>query len=238
MDSKHYACIFSALYVALVVLALLFIVFEPRPQAMQQSDVMYIEFIEPPTPPEPKVVNHPKASTVPVPNSSPVVKENPPHETPSPVESTMQSGGPAEETKTGNQRALFQMAKEGVDEPADVGNRMAKVDTVISSAGAGQGLSQYGDVNATIDAGLKGRGSEYVPRPNYPPGNREGIVVVRVIVNPDGKVVLAEPISAGTTTSDAELRAAAKAAALKARFKKIEGLAEISGTITYRFRLK
>ena len=238
MDSKHYACIFSALYVALVIVALLFIVFEPRPQAMQQNDVMYIEFVEPPTPPKPKVVTNTKASAVPVPNSSPVVAETPPHETPAPVESTMQSGGPAEETKTVNKRALFQMAKEGVDEPADVGNRMAKVDTVISSAGEGRGLNQFGDVNAVVDAGLQGRGSEFVPRPNYPPGNKEGVVVVRVIVTPEGKVVSAEPISAGTTTSDADLRAEAKAAAFRARFKKIEGLTEMSGTITYRFRLK
>jgi hypothetical protein len=59
-----------------------------------------------------------------------------------------------------------------------------------------------------------------------------------VIVNPEGRVVSADPISAGTTTSDAELRAAAKKAALKARFKKIDDLSEMSGTITYIFKLK
>lgn len=237
MNSKIYACIFSVVYVALIVVALLFVVFKPRPMAMEQHDVMYIEFIEPESPPEPpKVVRETPRQTPPVPDSK--QKETPPHETPAPEESTQQSGGPAEETRTINQRALLQMPTVGKDEPADIGNNMAKKDSVVTAAGVGQGLSQFGDVNAVVDAGLQGRGYDNLPRPTYPPGNKYGTVVVRVIVNPEGRVVSADPISAGTTTSDAELRAAAKKAALKARFKRIDDLSEMSGTITYIFKLK
>lgn len=237
MNSKTYACIFSALYVALIVVALLFVVFEPRPIAMEQHDVMYIEFIEPESPPEPPKVARetPKVST-PIPDSK--RSETPPHKTPAPEESTQQSGGPAEETKTVNKRALLQMPTVGTDEPADVGNEMAKLDTVTTVTGKGQGRSQYGDVNALVDAGLQGRGYDDLKRPSYPPGNKYGTIVVRVIVNPEGKVVSAVPISAGTTTSDAELRAAAEKAALNSKFKKIDGLGDQGGTITYVFKLK
>jgi TonB family protein len=235
MNSKYYACIFSALYVALLVVALLYVVFEPRPQAMQQNDVMYIEFIEPPTPPEPKVESRSKKVSTPVPNSTPKVKENPPHKTPAPEETTEQSGGKAEETKTVNQRALFQMSKVGVDKPADVGNKMAKTDTVITSTGAGQGLSQYGEVGVT-DKGLAGRGCDLLPPPVYP-GNKAGKVVVEVIVNPDGKVTSANVV-AGTTTSDSELKNAAVKAARKARFRKSDDLSDQKGTITYIFKLR
>ena len=236
MNSKIYACIFSVVYVALIVVALLLVVFEPRPMAMQQHDVMYIEFIEPESPPEPpKVVRETPKVAPPVPNSR--QKETPPHEVPAPEESTQQSSGPAEETRTVNQRALLPMPTVGTDKPADVGNEMAKLDTVASATGKGQGLSQYGDVATQVDAGLQGR-CNYVPRPSYPPGYKYGKVVVQVIVNTEGKVVSAEPIAVGGGTSDADLKNAAKKAALKARFKPIEGLGDQGGTITYEFKLK
>ena len=237
MNSKIYACIFSVVYVALIVVALLLVVFEPRPMAMQQHDVMYIEFIEPESPPEPpKVVRETPKVAPPVPNSR--QKETPPHEVPAPEEITQQSSGPAEETRTVKQRALLQMPTVGTDKPADVGNEMAKQDTVASATGKGQGLSQYGDVAAKVDAGLQGRGCDYLPRPSYPSGYKYGKVVVRVIVNTEGKVVSAVPTAEGGGTSDAELWNAAQKAALKARFKPIEGLGDQGGTITYEFNLK
>lgn len=239
MNSKHYACIFSALYVGLLVAAFMLVSIAPRQLAMEQHDVMYVEFIEPETPPEPKPkeVKRDRKVTTPVPNRTPKVSENPPHKQPAEEETTKQSEGPAEETRTVNQRALFQASKEGVDKPADVGNAMAKKDTVTSSAGKGKGLNQFGDVNALLDAGLAGRGSEVLPRPVYPPGNKYGTVVVKVTVSAEGKVTSANVHPVGTNTSDSELKNAALKAARKARFKKIEGLGETSGTITYRFKL-
>lgn len=242
MNSKLYACISLALYIALCVVVFLFVEFEPRQIAMQQHDVMYVEFVEPEEPPKPqpkpKEVRRAHKVTTPVPNPTPKVNENPPHKKPAPEESTQQSGGKAEETRTVNQRALFQMSKEGKDKPADVGNAMAKKDTVVSSTGQGRGLNPLGDVNAMLDAGLAGRGSEVLPRPKYPPGNKSGKVVVNVIVNAAGYVSSATVSSIGTNTTDSELRAAAVAAAKKARFRKIEELGEMKGTITYIFRLK
>ena len=92
-------------------------------------------------------------------------------------------------------------------------------------------------VAAKVDTGLQGRGCDYLPRPSYPSGNKYGQIVVRVIVNPEGTVVSAEPIAVGSTIWDAELKAAAKRAAKKARFKKIDGLGDQGGTITYVFKL-
>ena len=238
MNSKYYACIFSAFYVALLVLALLYIEFEPRPVAMQQNDVMYVEFVEPVPPPEPEeVVNRAHKISTPVPNSTQKVNETPPHEKPAPEETTKQSGGPAEETKTINQRAIFQMPKEGVDKPADVGNYMAKQDSVVSATGSDRGMSQFGEVGA-IDQGLAGRGSEVVPAPGYPAGNKQGTVVVRVVVDPSGNVTRADYEPVGSTTQDTALVEAAKKAAKNAHFRKIEGLTSMQGTITYIFKLK
>ena len=238
MNSKIYACIFSAFYVALLVLALLYIEFEPRPVAMQQNDVMYVEFVEPVPPPEPEeVVNRAQKISTPVPNSTKKVNETPPHEKPAPEETTKQSGGPAEETKTVNQRAIFQMPKEGVDKPADVGNYMAKQDSVISSTGADRGMSQYGEVGV-VDQGLAGRGSEVLPPPAYPAGNKTGKVVVRVVVSPNGDVTSAKYEPVGSTTQDSALVEAAEKAAKKAHFRKIDDLTTMQGTIPYIFRLR
>ena len=81
MNSKHYACIFSALYVGLLVAAFMLVSIAPRQVAMEQHDVMYVEFIEPETPPEPKPkeVKRDRKVTTPVPNRTPKVSENPPH---------------------------------------------------------------------------------------------------------------------------------------------------------------
>ena len=190
MDSKIYACIFSVLYVALIVVALLFVVFEPRPMAMQQHDVMYIEFIEPESPPEPPKQTREKPKESPrVPDSKQM--DTPPHEVTAPEESTQQSGGPAEVTRTVNKRALLQMPTEGADKPADIGNEMAQQDTVVTATGMGTGRSQDGDVNAQVDAGFQGRGYDFLPRPSYPSGNKYGTVVVR-----ENRLKKTEPLNA------------------------------------------
>ena len=62
----------------------------------------------------------------------------------------------------------------------------------------------------------------------------EGRVVVNVTVNPAGEVV-ATSINRRTNTTDPELRKVAEEAAKRARFDKINGVDNQTGTITYYF---
>lgn len=68
-------------------------------------------------------------------------------------------------------------------------------------------------------------------------GDREGKIVVKVWVDRMGNVVNAECPEIGSTLTDTSVCAAAKAAALKARFSVAESASETqTGTITYVFR--
>jgi TonB family protein len=76
-----------------------------------------------------------------------------------------------------------------------------------------------------------------LPKPNYP-GNEEGIVVVQVTVDKNGTVTKAEPGVRGSNTANPELIAAAKKAALSAKFNTDNNAPAFQvGTITYRFVL-
>ena len=76
-----------------------------------------------------------------------------------------------------------------------------------------------------------------LPRPGYSI-EAEGVVVVRITVNTQGKVIAASVDLSGTDTDNMELRNAAINAAKQATFNAIEGNQNQSGTITYRFRLR
>ena len=65
----------------------------------------------------------------------------------------------------------------------------------------------------------------------------EGRVVVTITVNPEGQVI-ATSINLRTNTSNAELRKAAEDAAKKARFNRVDGINNQTGTITYYFKLR
>ena len=62
-------------------------------------------------------------------------------------------------------------------------------------------------------------------------------MVVTITVSPEGEVMRAE-INSRTNTTNTELRKAALNAARKARFNKVNGLDNQSGTITYYFKLR
>jgi TonB family protein len=96
--------------------------------------------------------------------------------------------------------------------------------------GSGSGVSSFS---------LAGRNSVgALPAPEYKKQS-EGVVVVAVVVDKEGKVTQAEPGQKGTTATDDILWEAAKQAALKARFdRKPDAAAFQKGTITYRFRLQ
>ena len=224
MKSKHFAYIFTAVYVVLLAVAFRFGEFSIRPKEQPQSDIIYIEYVKPEPPPKPK------------PKPVPKVKEAPRHENLAPRDNTQQASGKAEETRTVNRRALFKMSKDGADKPANAGNPYARQDTVTTAAGTGGGLNPIG--NDALDEGLQGRGLVgALPQPKYPAGNKGGKVVVRVAVNQSGIVTEAAYEPKGSTTSDKALVDAALAAARKARFAESKAFVQ-GGRITYVFRMK
>ncbi|MGD9929308.1 MAG: cell envelope integrity protein TolA [Mangrovibacterium sp.] len=108
------------------------------------------------------------------------------------------------------------------------------------AAGAGNygaGGSGSGATGSGPSYSLAGRNALSLPKPSYP-GNEEGVVVVAVTVDKNGHVTNAEPGVQGSNTYNANLLAAAKQAALKARFNADPNAPAIQkGTITYRFVL-
>ena len=226
MESKHFAYIFSALYVVSLAVVFRYGEFSIRPKEQPQSDIIYIEYVKPEPPPAPK----------PKPKAVPKVKEAPRHEKLAPRDNTQQVSGKAEETRTVNQRALFKMAKNGADKSANAGNQYAKQDTVTTASGTGGGLNPIG--NEALDEGLQGRGLVgALPQPLYPAGNKGGKVVVRVVVNQAGVVTEASYEQKGSTTSDTALVNVALAAARKAQFTESKAFSQ-GGRITYIFRMK
>lgn len=77
-----------------------------------------------------------------------------------------------------------------------------------------------------------------LPKPAYNI-DEEGIVVVDIVVDPSGKVVNAQWRQSGSTTTNQELRNAAIAAALKAKFNAdAKATTNQRGTITYHFNME
>ena len=100
-----------------------------------------------------------------------------------------------------------------------------------TSAGSPSG-SGYGEFN------LGGRtlGTGGLPRPAYNV-QEEGRIVVNITVDPSGNVIFAE-IGRGTTITNATLRNSALEAAKKAKFNRINGTNNQTGTITYKYSLQ
>lgn len=104
--------------------------------------------------------------------------------------------------------------------------------------GGGVGTGSGSGSGSGISFNLSGRIPQVLPTPEYTQ-QVEGVVVVAVTVDKDGRVTQAEPGVKGSTTLDDGLLTSAKKAALQARFdKKAEAPAFQKGTISYRFRLQ
>ena len=101
--------------------------------------------------------------------------------------------------------------------------------------GHGNGTPGY---NGKGGYDLKGR--LLIQRPAHMSDSQEeGIVVVEIIVNEDGKVVKATPGQRGSTTTSSNLYAKARQAALTVKFNPSpEGITEQRGTYTFVFRLE
>lgn len=228
MNSKHYAIIFSALYVALLVLVFAFgeIEFSPKINT-KAKDIIYIEYEKPVEPPKPK----PKEK--PVSKPKPTKKPAPSHQKPAPKENTQQTSGKAEETRTVNQRAMFQSHNSGKDKPADIGNPLAKQDTVTKASGKGAYLNPNGNVE--LDEGLLGRGVVGdLPLPSADGVTKAGRVKIRVVVNQSGKVTEAAFEPKGSTSQEKTAIDAALKAARATVFTEAEAFKQ-GGVITYKF---
>jgi len=187
---------------------------------MKPGEGILIEFEEPRPVPPPK----PPRTAV----------AEPQHATVSPEESFDQVRGSDPKTQTVNPKALFKMAKDGPDEPEDTGNPKAESGPANTASGTATGLDA---VSGNLDRGLQGRGLVgALPKPAYD-SRQQGKVVIDVTVDASGKVTSAEFNPRGSTTSDARLVAAAKAAARKARFTESEAFVQ-GGSITYVFRME
>jgi len=101
-----------------------------------------------------------------------------------------------------------------------------------SNTGKRSGNAGYG----TFDLGGRSIGQGGLPKPKYDV-QEEGKVVVAITVSPDGKVTSAH-IHRLTNTVNRSLREAALKAARLARFNRVGGFDDQSGTITYNFKLK
>lgn len=215
----RWALLLTALYVLGFAAAFALVSFDFTPPAHPEAEL----FIE--------LYDAPALRTVPTPQAADAERR---HSETAERERTAQPEGTEAETRTPNPRALFRMDRSGADEAADAGNPQAR-EGAEQLAGAGRGLDPDGAER--LDKGLQGRGLVGdLPRPDYP-GTKSGRVVIRVTVDAAGTVTGASFEPKGSTASDAELVAAAIAAARKARFTESRAAVQ-GGTITYVFRME
>ncbi|HEY1038884.1 MAG TPA: energy transducer TonB [Bacteroidia bacterium] len=100
--------------------------------------------------------------------------------------------------------------------------------------GNGNNPNQIGNSAGGSGYSLAGRKALSLPKVND--SKEEGIVVVTIKVNKEGKVIEAEPNGRGTNTSSAALKSKARQAALSAVFSPApNGFDEQIGTITFKF---
>lgn len=217
---RRWAIVAAAVYGVLLAGSFAAVSFDFTPALEKPGDTILIDLTEPAPeePPRPpvKVATEPRQ-----------------HDEAAPVEQVAQAAGKDEVTETPNPKALFKMNRGGADEPDNAGNPRAK-EGEDKASGRGPGLNPDG--LDQLDRGLQGRGLVGdLPRPSYP-GGKSGKVVIRVTVDARGRVTGASYEPVGSTTDAPELVAAARQAALKARFTESRAAVQ-GGTITYVFKL-
>nr|WP_197714858.1 TonB family protein [Alistipes megaguti] len=217
---RRWAIVAAAVYGVLLAGSFAAVSFDFTPALEKPGDTILIDLTEPvpEEPPRPPVQ---------------VAEEPRVHDEAAPVEQVAQAAGKDEVTETPNPRALFKMNRGGADEPDNAGNPRAR-EGEDKASGRGPGLNPDG--LDQLDKGLQGRGLVGdLPRPSYP-GGKSGKVVIRVTVDARGRVTGASYEPVGSTTDAPELVAAARQAALKARFTESRAAVQ-GGTITYVFTL-
>lgn len=170
------------------------------------------------------------------------VKEEKPKQPVKPVEQPKEKTGA--EKRAEAERAAAQAAANKIAGAFGKGSQMGSK----GNAGLGTGVQGSPDGNAsegktsgvggygTFDLNGRSLGAGGLPVPVYNVQD-EGRVVVTIVVNPAGQVI-STSINKRTNTVNPTLRRAAEEAARKARFNKVDGVNNQSGTITYYFKLK
>lgn len=126
----------------------------------------------------------------------------------------------------------FEMGSKGTAEEApEEGTQGTQEGVAGADKAVGMGAQGTWDLNGRNILG------EGLPVPIIDNVQEEAMVVVTIEVNPAGEVV-ATRINLRTKTSNTKLREAAEKAAKRARFNKIDGLNNQTGTITYYFKLR
>lgn len=167
------------------------------------------------------------------PKKEPVKKE-----TPKPVEKT-EAEKKAEAERAAAETAAKRIAgafgkgtSMGSKGDANTGTGLQGTPTGNAADGKMTGTGGYG----TFDLNGRSLGEGGLPRPVYNV-QEEGRVVITITVNPAGQVI-GTSINKRTNTVNAALRKAAEDAAKKARFNRVEGVNNQTGTITYYFKLR
>lgn len=205
--------------------------------------------VTPPTPPQPKmaekIVTQDIEESVAIEEEAKRKKEQKEQEEKKRVEEERirKEKEEAERKKQEEERKAADIAKRVA---GALGSGSKNSDKGTAESGSGSQGSPFGNstegkttgVGGIGDFDLNGRslGGEGLPRPAYQV-QEEGKIVIAITVDPKGNVIMAE-IGKGTTIENASLRNASKEAAKKAKFNAINGTANQSGTITYRFNLK
>jgi hypothetical protein len=105
-----------------------------------------------------------------------------------------------------------------------------------SGSGSGTGSGTGGGTGDGVSIDLGGRKARSFQKPNYN-SPEQGKIVVKIIVNKQGKVTSASAGAKGTTISEINLRQQSEAAALKTVFEPDDNAKdEQTGTITYTFK--
>ncbi|NCB27705.1 MAG: hypothetical protein EOM62_19975 [Bacteroidia bacterium] len=158
------------------------------------------------------------------------------------AESTMGDKGDVEQyeaprPKPVDRRALFPSSS-NTNKDTSAPQVARRVSDALT-AGHADGNTKTGSIEGEPSARLAGRTlMGTLPEPEYNV-NKSGKVVVRITVDQYGSVISATPGHAGTTVQDNTLWAAAKKAALKAKFNISSSAPAVQeGTITYIFKLK
>ncbi len=155
-----------------------------------------------------------------------------------PVETPKTEEKKVEEKPKVNARALYtgkntgttQTGSQGIGQNG--GNQGSPDGSTESDNYLGQGLGTEG-----VSVNLEGRGGISLPLPskNY---QKQGVIVVEILVDRSGNVVSAREGVRGSTTTDVTLLKLAREAALRSRFtSKDDAPVHQKGTITYTFKL-
>ena len=186
----------------------------PQPRQIKADEDLVTEKTE-----EAPAVNKNNKKTV---KPTPVTKPTPVVETPKEPTVNKKALYPGKSTTTspgGNQGTT--------GKPGDQGNPNGTPGSpnYTGSGGKGNGISFE----------LGGRGARSLPKPTYN-SPEQGLIVVSIKVNREGKVTYASAGAKGTTISEINLRQQAESAARKTIFAPAPDAAEEQrGTITYKF---